>query len=206
MKSFYFFRHGQTDWNKERRCQGQSDIALNEQGRQQARSLKDFVEKSSIEILYSSDLSRAYETAEIVSAGEIEIIKTKDLRETNLGQAEGLFITQAREMISDEVWWSFNRHDPESLKLSFPGGESRSQVLDRFLSVSAQAFDSCYNHIGMSTHGGAMRNFLHAFLPEHTPAIAIDNCIVYKLDIKNLEHLHSFKGDVSRIYPSFQQF
>ena len=200
MKSFYFFRHGETDWNKKRLCQGQTDIELNQQGIAQARSLAQFFEKIQLDVIYSSDLVRALKTAQFVAQEKTAIITTERLRETNLGEIEGKHIDQAREIISDDVWWSFNRRDQESLKLSFPGGETRKQVLYRFLSLVSEAYQSEFSHIGISTHGGAMRNFLHFFLPENTEALKISNCIVYILEIESLKDLNSYRGKIKGPY------
>ena len=57
--NFYFFRHGQTDWNLEFRCQGHTDTDLNETGRKQAETLASFMKEIPLDVIYSSDLKRA---------------------------------------------------------------------------------------------------------------------------------------------------
>ncbi|MDP6707832.1 MAG: histidine phosphatase family protein, partial [Alphaproteobacteria bacterium] len=64
---FYYLRHGQTDWNRDRICQGQTDVPLNETGRAQAHAAKTVLDGHAIETICVSPLARAYETAEIVN-------------------------------------------------------------------------------------------------------------------------------------------
>ena len=68
MFCIYFVRHGQTDWNFLRKFQGQQDIPLNDLGRRQAQAVSERLRRISFDVLYSSDLSRAYETAEMINA------------------------------------------------------------------------------------------------------------------------------------------
>jgi broad specificity phosphatase PhoE len=84
-------RHGETDWNAVGRLQGQTDRPLSDFGRQQARRLAEELAEEKLEAIYSSDLSRARETAEIV--GErlgLPVVLDPDLREKDWGTWEGL--------------------------------------------------------------------------------------------------------------------
>jgi len=67
MKNIYLVRHGQTDWNVQERWQGITDNPLNETGRGQAREVAKEVSKIKIDHIFSSDLIRAVETAQIIS-------------------------------------------------------------------------------------------------------------------------------------------
>lgn len=87
---FYFLRHGQTDWNLAKRLQGQADIPLNATGRTQAHTARALVTGRNITKIYSSDLSRALETAEIVTAKlSLPITTAAGIREVTLGEADG---------------------------------------------------------------------------------------------------------------------
>jgi probable phosphoglycerate mutase len=70
MTIFYLIRHGETDWNVSGRWQGHADVPLNELGRMQARRLADrlWADGARLDAIYSSDLKRAWETAQIVGA------------------------------------------------------------------------------------------------------------------------------------------
>ena len=68
MTTLLLARHGETDWNREFRIQGSSDIELNELGRQQAQFLAQELTDVDLDAIYSSDLSRAQATAAAVAA------------------------------------------------------------------------------------------------------------------------------------------
>jgi probable phosphoglycerate mutase len=84
-------RHGITDWNIERRAQGHTDIPLNAEGRKQAERLARRLSSENWDIIYSSDLGRARDTAQaIASIKNIPVLTDPLLREINLGQIEGM--------------------------------------------------------------------------------------------------------------------
>ncbi|RYR28515.1 hypothetical protein Ahy_B01g052657 [Arachis hypogaea] len=91
-------RHGETAWNADGRIQGHLDVELNEAGRQQAAAVADRLSREpKISFIYSSDLQRAYETAQIIASrcGGLEVIKDSDLRERHLGDLQGLIYREA---------------------------------------------------------------------------------------------------------------
>src|SRR5690349_8413010 len=94
-KHLFIFRHGETDWNVEERFQGHLDIPLNDNGRNQARELGQKMKHFGLEAIFSSDLCRASETAQIVAQSiNVPIFKDPRLREAHLGQAQGLTRTE----------------------------------------------------------------------------------------------------------------
>ena len=91
MTTLLLARHGETDWNREFRIQGSSDIELNELGRKQAHALAQELEHVELDAIYSSDLSRARATAEAVAASHgLEVRLDPRLRERSFGSWEGL--------------------------------------------------------------------------------------------------------------------
>lgn len=126
-------RHGETDWNRDRRIQGSTDIPLNDTGRAQAReaaeALRAEVTADEPVIVVSSDLSRAAETADIIAAqlGAAAPLRFGGLRERNYGEAEGLEVTEFAHQWGD---W----HSAE-----IPGAESwealRVRALDSLAAV-----------------------------------------------------------------------
>ena len=87
---FYFVRHGETDWNKKRLYQGNSDIELNENGIKQALNVAKIIEKENINYIVSSPLLRAQKTAEIISEHlNIPFSIIDELKELSLGEKEG---------------------------------------------------------------------------------------------------------------------
>ena len=86
----YIMRHGRTDWNDQRRLQGQTDIPLNAEGRRMAEAARETYRETVFDICFCSPLSRARETAEIFLAGrDIPIIPDDRLKEMGFGIYEG---------------------------------------------------------------------------------------------------------------------
>nr|GMD94657.1 phosphoglycerate mutase-like protein 4 isoform X1 [Ipomoea batatas] len=93
-------RHGETEWNAEGRIQGHLDVELNDIGRQQAHAVADRLSREpKISVVYSSDLKRAFETAETIasSCGVLEVVKDPELRERHLGDIQGLTVSEASQ-------------------------------------------------------------------------------------------------------------
>lgn len=89
-KEFFYVRHGQTDWNLDRRMQGRTDVPLNAEGRRQAEQAASTLAGQHFASICSSPLSRAHETAEIIqrqSGGDLIILD--DLAECAFGAGEG---------------------------------------------------------------------------------------------------------------------
>ncbi|MBI5118700.1 histidine phosphatase family protein [Candidatus Poribacteria bacterium] len=121
----YLIRHGETDWNIERRCQGFTDSRLNGKGLHQAESIARHLSKTRLAAVYSSTLSRAFETARIIAKYHDAVVHaTDDLRELNQGEFEGLTITELVTQHNDFLQRWFQ--NPADLKL--PGGESLREM------------------------------------------------------------------------------
>lgn len=91
-------RHGETDWNRERRWQGLADVSLNERGREQARALAHKLEPVPLRAIYASDLRRAYETAFVVAEAKgLAVTPMRELREVDVGSWTGLSYDEVKE-------------------------------------------------------------------------------------------------------------
>lgn len=87
----YVIRHGTTDWNEAKRLQGNSNTRLNEKGREMVRKSAEGMKDIPFDVIYSSPLERAYETAQIIRGNRnIEIIKDDRLMEAGFGIDEGV--------------------------------------------------------------------------------------------------------------------
>ncbi len=87
---FHYLRHGETEWNRLRLCQGEADIPLNDTGRAQAALAREALRGVEIGTVVASPLSRALETAEIVrEAVSAPLVVIDDLREVSFGEFEG---------------------------------------------------------------------------------------------------------------------
>ena len=169
MATLLLARHGETDWNRELRIQGSSDIELNELGRRQAQFLAREMTDVGLDAIYASDLSRALATAAAVAATHgLEVRVDARLRERSFGSWEGL----TREDIS--AFPPGSRHD----------GESDDQVRERVL---AAVHEIAAAHTGeqvlIVSHGGALNTLWHHALGVRVERWA--NCAVYKLAVRD---------------------
>lgn len=135
MTNLWLVRHGQTEWNLMGKWQGQSPDApaLNDLGRAQVLSLRDQLKGIHISSIYSSDLLRARQTAELIANPLcLPVHFDSRLREMNLGKWEG--------MLADEIKAQYPRELSErahnAFKARAPGGESPSQVANRVIAAA----------------------------------------------------------------------
>jgi broad specificity phosphatase PhoE len=124
MRQLTLVRHGITDWNVTGKFQGHTDTPLSDEGRLQAQALAKHLKKAKVDLIYSSPLSRALETAQIVFPNR-EIIQDDRLRELNFGEFEGF--TNAENMQHTKgVWWF-----SDTFKNRAPSGESYEMLRRR---------------------------------------------------------------------------
>jgi phosphoserine phosphatase len=118
-------RHGETDWNVHGRYQGRTDVPLNERGRQQARDLARRLSDQRIDVVYSSTLERAYDTAaEIARPRGLEVRRDPRLDEIDQGLWEGMHHEDIKRHHPEKLaaW----QHHPIDLRL--PEGETLEEV------------------------------------------------------------------------------
>ena len=148
-------RHGETAWNVDTRLQGHLDIALNDKGLWQARRLAHALSHEPIAAIYSSDLARAWQTAEQIARGHDLMVQAEPrLRERAFGQFEGrTFLDIERELPDQADLW--RRRDPHFAPAG--GGESLLQFRAR---VTEAVADLAARHPGellvLVAHGGVM--------------------------------------------------
>src|SRR5271166_6747038 len=120
----FLFRHGETDWNRAGRLQGHTDTPLNATGLAQAQALAERLRPHQLDAVVSSDLARAWTTARIVAEGLcVPLISEPGLRETNIGEAEGLYWPEVKSRFGEaltERWFT----DDDA---AFPGGRPASR-------------------------------------------------------------------------------
>lgn len=160
-KDFYIFRHGETDYNKEKRWQGCGiDTELNAIGLKQAEALIETLEPKNLQIIYSSPLKRAMKTAEIVAeALGVEVKIIKDLREANLGETEGLRKDEIAVRFQEvfDLWYN---EENDYLDIAFPGGETKREIHQRMIHVLEGLLKTKETTIGIASHGSSIRYLL----------------------------------------------
>jgi probable phosphoglycerate mutase len=147
-------RHGETAWNAEHRVQGQLDIPLSEIGIKQAQAAARILGREKFDAIYSSDLSRAMQTAQpTASALGMKILTDKDLRERHYGMFERLTYAEVKVKHASE-YARFAARDPD---FDFVSGESlRDFSTRRIAVVSTLAKRHEGQHILVFTHGGVL--------------------------------------------------
>jgi 2,3-bisphosphoglycerate-dependent phosphoglycerate mutase len=148
-------RHGETAWNLEKRIQGQVDIALNAQGVAQAVATAHWLAPHPIAALYSSDLLRAWQTAEQIGAAVgLTPLPATELRERRYGLFEGLTYDAARSQYPASYALFESRH-PEAI---IPGGgESLRQLHERATECLCRlAAQHAGQTVVLVTHGGVL--------------------------------------------------
>lgn len=122
-------RHGETDWNRNGRFQGRTEVGLNQRGREQARALALALKDEPIEAIYSSPLTRSMETARIIKAyhPSTPLLEEKGLLEMDLGDFDGMEAQRWAAQYPDfrKAW----QKAPSSVTM--PGGESLHEVQAR---------------------------------------------------------------------------
>jgi 2,3-bisphosphoglycerate-dependent phosphoglycerate mutase len=173
-------RHGETDWNRDGRFQGHSDPPLNERGREQARGLADLLDDEPLEAVYSSDLRRAHETAQIVAERKgLPVIVEPQLRERDVGHWAGLTLSEIEERFPEQI-----RRWREG---TISAGESRESLSRRVVEAARRiALAHPDGHVLVVTHGGAARMLRHAAgQDEHLSAPGLANCEVLRIVVRD---------------------
>lgn len=159
-------RHGETEWNSAGRFQGHLDSALSQDGLAQARALAERLAAERFDLLLSSDLGRALQTAHAIAARSgHEVLIEPRLRERNMGIFQGLTAAEAQARYPEE-YARFRSHDPD---YAIPGGESMRRLFERCVACFAEL---AQRYPGMTlasvTHGGVL-----AVLYRHATAMPL---------------------------------
>ncbi len=184
IKTIYLFRHGQTDWNKEGRVQGATNIPLNETGIEQAKNIAKILKNEGLEHIYSSPLDRAYVTGKIVAdESNIGIEIEEDLKEISFGDYFGRLKTEVNKEFSEDFYRGYF-HEKSYGDFSFPNGEKKIDAINRFTNcVNKIVENTKYNKIGIAAHGFVIVMFLlyQNFIVDKK----INNCTVIKCIYEN---------------------
>jgi len=155
MTNFIIIRHGETDWNRQHRFQGQIDVPLNSMGREQARRLAEALADEPIDVLVASDLQRAQATAQALGQRRQLQVQAEPLwREQSFGILEGLDVP-AIQQGHPELWARWIRHEAD---YALPeGGESNATFFERARqALHATLAAHAGKRVAVVTHGGVL--------------------------------------------------
>lgn len=168
----YMVRHGETDWNKAKKVQGRADIPLNAYGRELAEKTAEGLRGISFDLAYTSPLSRAKETAQIVLQGrKIPLIEEPQIQEICFGDYEG--IVYRGEGLDPQSAEFVKFFDDTANYIPKGDGESVGQLMERvdgFLKALYQNPELQDKMILLSTHGAAVTAMKNCIKNEWSPA------------------------------------
>jgi probable phosphoglycerate mutase len=207
----YLIRHGETDWNASGRWQGHTDVPLNDKGLRQAQLLAQHLHEHRVAFhaIYSSDLTRAYQTAwEIGSALRIAVQLWPPLREIDMGAWSGLTREEIRKRYPDDYALLEHGHD-----IRRGGGETAARLYRRVVdTVQAMISHHPNETIALVTHGGPIRSLVGyvaetygADVPDRmhigNTSVTIVECLSYMWQVttyNDMQHLYA-NAEVSEL-------
>jgi len=196
-------RHGQSTWNREHRIQGQLDPPLSDEGRRQAELLGNRLAGRRFAAFYSSDLKRAFETAEVI--GDViglQATPTPGLREIFLGEWEGLRTDELARRFP-EAWARWNQEPDWDL---VPGGEG-SAVFEARVAVAIDAILDRHprEDVLVVTHGGVIQVALHRVIGRSSYglfAFKIQNASISLIERPDGRAIIGGSNDISHLEPA----
>lgn len=166
MSIIYLIRHGESVGNFENRFRGRHDFPLNENGLEQARALKKALQNIDFRAIYSSPLSRAFQTAEILADGKLPVNIHEGFNNISLGPWENRRKEEIQKKYPD--LWQVWKTQPE--RLSVPGMESLQQVRERsFNALKGLIAKHPQDTIAVVTHRAVLKPLFAAVLDMPEP-------------------------------------
>lgn len=185
----YLVRHGETEWNKEYRLQGQADTRLNDYGRELAQITAEALKDIPFDVIYHSPLNRAEETAVILKQSRtIDIIADERIKEMSFGTAEGCHILSIKNNPEDPMY-NFLKHPGDYIPPE--NGERFEEVAARsaeFMKETILPLEGKYQNVLIVAHGAVNRTILNAIAGIPVSDfwnIRLKNCAVSIIDLTN---------------------
>jgi broad specificity phosphatase PhoE len=182
-------RHGATDWNLQGRCQGATDLDLNEVGVRQAEQIAASLTNETIHGIYSSNLKRAQQTAQFISLHrQLPVLIETDVRELDHGELEGLTFTEIKKNYSQFI----QKWRTEPAEIQVPGGE-------RLVDVARRAWNGLNRivqlHTAQETLVVVSHNFPILGIICRITGTHLNNYRTYHLDPCGVTRLNHHGGD-----------
>jgi broad specificity phosphatase PhoE len=200
-----FARHGETAWNREGRVMGRQPVELDERGLMQVRAAVPLAQMLAPEVILTSPLRRARQTAEILASGlgDIEIVEEPQLEEVRYGKWEGMTF---QELVRDE---DYVRYRQAPLARPTPGGETICDVQTRGFQAVSRALERYPGRrLLVVSHGDIIRTVLCRYMKlnvEYFHRLRIDNvsfsAVEVSGDFAEVKFLNLLAGtDVERVF------
>ncbi|MEG0372179.1 MAG: histidine phosphatase family protein [Clostridium sp.] len=193
--TLYLTRHGQTEWNIEKRLQGRGNSPLTQEGIEKAYELRKRLKDIPIDVIYTSPIERALHTAQILKGDkDVEILSCEGLMEMSFGTYEG---RKTDEISKECPEWDINLIMEGNTTLAAPEGENLGQVRDRV----KEAMDHIIamhkgKHILVVAHGITLKALMYYFKDEEVNQEVMGQTTLTKIeqDVDGTVHI-VYKND-----------
>ncbi len=176
-------RHGETEWNREGRVMGRNPVPLSAAGRVQVEAAAEFARGLKLNLIVTSPLVRARESAAIVAErlGGIELIEDERLSEVEYGRWEGMTF---KALLEDE---HYLRYKDQPVTMATPGGETLTQAQARGLAAVHDAMHANHGRrVLFVSHGDIIRTVICHFMRlelDHFRRLRVDNATLSALEL-----------------------
>ncbi|WP_297637196.1 histidine phosphatase family protein [uncultured Clostridium sp.] len=194
MTTIYLTRHGQTEWNLEKRLQGRGNSPLTKFGIERAKELSERMKKIKIDKIYTSPIERAYKTAEILKGEkEIPLITEENLMEMNFGEFEGQIM---EEIMAANPSWNMNFIMQGNTEMRAPKGETLQEVRDRVkIGMDKIILDNEGRNILIVAHGITLKALMYYFKDTEVNSEVMGQATLTKIIVDNNDIKIEFKND-----------
>ncbi|MBC5628291.1 histidine phosphatase family protein [Clostridium sp. NSJ-6] len=199
----YLTRHGQTEWNLERRLQGRGNSPLTEAGIERAKELRERIKDIDIDFIYSSPIERALDTANIIKGEKnIEVITDEGLMEMCFGDYEG---RKTDEVMAENPSWNIDLIMHGDVELCAPNGEDLASVRARVAETMDRIIEENRGKaILIVTHGITLKALMYYFKDQEVnnevmgqatlTKISVDENNAFDIEFKNDDSHFTVKG------------
>ena len=193
----YLTRHGETEWNIEKRLQGRGDSPLTKYGIQRAKELRDRIKNIDIDVIYSSPIKRALNTANILRGNKnIDIVTDDRLMEMCFGDYEGKKIDIIQK---ENPNWVIKLIMQGNVEICAPNGENLKEVRERISKLMNKIIaENIGKSILIVTHGITLKALMYYFKDEDVNSEVMGQATLTKINIDEKNNFYiEFKNDDS---------
>lgn len=193
----YLTRHGETEWNIEKRLQGRGDSPLTENGIQRAKELRDRIKNIDIDVIYSSPIKRALNTANILRGNKnIDIVTDDRLMEMCFGDYEGKKIDIIQK---ENPNWDIKLIMQGNVEICAPNGENLKEVRERISKLMNKIIaENMGKSILIVTHGITLKALMYYFKDKDVNSEVMGQATLTKINIDEKNNFYiEFKNDDS---------
>lgn len=193
----YLTRHGETEWNIEKRLQGRGDSPLTKDGIQRAKELRDRIKNIDIDVIYSSPIKRALNTANILRGNKnIDIVTDDRLMEMCFGDYEGKKIDIIQK---ENPNWDIKLIMQGNVEICAPNGENLKEVRERISKLMNKIIaENIGKSILIVTHGITLKALMYYFKDEDVNSEVMGQATLTKINIDEKNNFYiEFKNDDS---------